>query len=249
MTLLASLILSCAPTKRSAYIHADFDIENLNNADKTYYLDTEYPERIQPGDELYISVASGNDEPNSFNQVSEIAMTELELLSYVIDNDGYLKLPYIGRHKLEGLTIDEAIDTLEAELSQFIYLPTVSIRYITSRVAILGEVNDPGLYVFNRKSVTIFQALAYAGDITPFGNRKKVMIVRQEGNSLQRKHVNLLNDEILTSYWYDIQPNDLIYVEPLGRKKWGMETFPWGLVFSVVGSVTLLMTFLLTVLY
>lgn len=242
--LLGSLAFSCAPTKKSAYIRTDDEVLDINEIDKTYFIDSTITEFIQAGDELFITVLSGNDDPNAFNQPSGIPASDPELISYIVDNDGYLKLPYLDRLKLEGFSLNEATDVLEAELSQYLYMPTVNIRFVVSRVSILGEVNDPGIYVFNRKTINMFQALAYAGDISVFGNRKKVMIIRKgDKNNIVRKHVDLTNDKILTSDWYIIQAEDIIYVEPLGRKKWGMETFPWGLLFSVIGTVTMLYTF------
>jgi polysaccharide biosynthesis/export protein len=246
---LGYLMASCAPTKKAAYLRNNNEVQDINNADKIYFIEDDYSEVIHAGDELYISVTSGNDDPNSFNQPRGIPVADPELFSYTVDDDGYIKLPYVNRILLEGFKIKEAVDTLEKVLSEYLYLPAVDIRFVVSRVAILGEVNTPGLYVFNRKSINIFQALAYASDITVFGNRKKVMIVRQEGSNIQKKYVDLTNDKIITSSWYLIQPNDIIYVEPLGRRKWGMETFPWGLVFTIVGTATMLITFMFTVLY
>jgi polysaccharide biosynthesis/export protein len=243
--LLVLLTFSCAPTKKAAYIRTDKEIENINKIDKIYHIDSVYTDVIQTGDELLVTVLSGNDDANAFNQPSSIQAADPELLSYIVDEEGYLKLPYVDRVRLEGLSINEATDVLETELSQYIYMPSVSIRFVVSRVSVLGEVNTPGIFVFNRKSINIFQALAYAGDITNYGNRKKVLIIRQEDEkNIARKHIDLTSDKILTSDWYIVQADDIIYVEPLGRKKWGMETFPWGIVFTVLGTTTALYTFL-----
>ena len=142
---------------------------------------------------------------------------------------------------------NEATDTLETILSQYLYLPTVSIRIINHRFSVLGEVNSPGLYTFNQKSINIYQAIATANDITIFGNRKDVLIVRQHGNRVVKKSVNLLDNSIITSPWYTIYPDDLIFVKPLGRKSLGMETIPYDLIFSVFSSTLLTMTFLITI--
>lgn len=239
------MAFSCAPTKKAAYIRTDKEVKNMDDVDKVYYIDSSYTDIIQAGDELLISVLSGNDDPNAFNQATGIPVADPELLSYSVDENGYLKLPYLDRIRVDGLSINQATDVLEEQLSQYIYMPAVRMRFVVSRVSILGEVNSPGVYVFNRKSINIFQALAYASDITTFGNRKKILIIRQEDqNNITRKHIDLTNDKILTSSWYIIQPDDIIYVEPLGRRKWGMETFPWGLVFTIIGTTTALYTFI-----
>ncbi len=96
-------------------------------------------------------------------------------------------------------------------------------------MTILGEVNRPGVYVFNYKSINILQAIGYANDIATFGNRRKIAHC-QGGRRLQVKHmVDLTSDEFLASEFYMVKSNDIIYVEPLKSKKWGMDTFPYDL--------------------
>jgi polysaccharide export outer membrane protein len=242
--LLGSFIISCAPTKNAAYFRKYEKIENLNTFEQVYHIEKDSSNYIHIGDELYISVTSGNNESNSFNQTGGAATTGTELLSYSVDKEGYVRIPYLKRIKAAGLQINDLTTTLETELAQFIYLPTVSIRIINSRLSILGEVNSPGSFEFNRNTLNIYQAIALAGDIAPFGNRKKVLIVRQVGNDIVKKHIDLTNDNIMQSSWFLVQPDDIIYVEPLGRKKWGMETYPFGLLFSIFSSTLAIIVFI-----
>ena len=113
---------------------------------------------------------------------------------------------------------------------------------------ILGEVNQPGVYVFNYKSVNILQAIGYAGDIGIFGNRQNVLIIRDEGDFRSKHIVNLISDELLSSKFYMVKSNDIIYVEPLKSKKWGMEEFPYDLLFSMVSLTIIVLTFMVTYL-
>ena len=136
--LLVLLTFSCAPTKNAAYIRTDKEIQNINKIDKTYHIDSAYTDVIQTGDELLITVSSGNDDANAFNQPTSIQAADPELLSYIVDDEGYIKLPYIKRIRLEGLTLNKAADVLEIELSQYIYMPSVNIRFVVSRVSVLG---------------------------------------------------------------------------------------------------------------
>jgi len=246
--MLLSVGRSCAPTTSSAYLQKAKRVDNLDNADKVYFVNEAYKETIEAGDELYITVTSGNDEPNNFNRNSSGSNQNLDLFSYRVDNNGNIKLPYLNLVNLQGLNLEQAADTLENALSQFIYLPSVSIRFMNSRVAILGEVNSPGLYIFNRKSINIYQAIAQAGDISVYGNRKNVLIVRQVGDTIQKKQIDLTNDEILSSSWYYVRSDDLIYIEPLARKILGLQTFPYSLVFSVFSTTLVTLTFLISIL-
>jgi polysaccharide export outer membrane protein len=226
-------IFSCAPTKNVAYFSKDNKIKNLNTPDKIYQISSDDLEIIRSGDELYISVTSANNEPNNFDP--SLGITDLALLSYVVDNEGYVRIPYIKQLKVDGLSINQLIDKLETELSQFIFQPSVNVRLINGRFTVLGEVNGPGEYVFNRNSINIYQAIANAGDISTFGNRRNVLIIRQVGDTLVKKKIDLTNDQIIASTWYNVQPNDIIYVEPLGRKMFGMETFS---IFSLITLLT-----------
>ena len=234
---LVILSVSCAPTKKASYFRTYKETENANIADRTYYLKNITEDVIQPGDKLFISVVSGNEDPNIFNQSSTQAVTDIELLSYEVDGKGYIDLPYLHKVKLGGFTIDQAVDTLETQLSQYLFMPDVKLKFSTSRISVLGEVNNPGVYTFNRKSISIFQAIAFAGDISTFGNRRKVSVIRHDGSNIIKKKIDLTNDEVFTSNWYYIKPNDIVYVEPLGRKMWGMETFDYSIIFSILSSI------------
>lgn len=240
---IAGITFSCAPTNNVTYFKTYKEISDLDNPDRIYYKEHSYDDRIQPGDLLYITVATGNDEPNNFNQTVGQAVTDIELLSHTVDNQGYIKIPYLDKVKVANLTLEQAIDTLEAGLSQFLYLPVIKMSFSTSRITVLGEVNAPGVYTFNRKSVSIYQAIAYAGDIATYGNRKKVSIIRNEGNNILKKKIDLTNDKILSSTWYNIRSNDIIYVEPMKRKVFGMETFDLGLIYTTISTIILLITF------
>lgn len=240
--------ISCAPTTSASYLSHDKKGTVSNTPDQIFYIDNEVADTIHKNDELFITVTTGDDKPNSFTQSTGGVGANIELLSYLVDEAGYIKLPYIDRLLISGLTINTATDTLEKELSQYLYLPAVSIRIINHRFSVLGEVNSPGLYTFNQKSINIFQAIATANDITIYGNRKNVLIVRQDGNRITKKYINLLDEDIITSEWYIINPDDLIFVEPLGRKIFGMETIPYGLIFSIFSSTLVTMTFLISIL-
>ena len=230
------LIVSCVPGKEMAYFKKYNSISNIDSPDDVYYIVKDSIIYIKSGDQLYITVSSGDDKPNSFNQNARSGSSAgTELIGYPVDDEGYIRLPYLKRVKAAGYTIKELTNMLETELSQYIFSPAVSIRIINKRITILGEVNSPGMYLVNQNSLNIYQALAQAGDIAPYGNRKNVLIVRREGDNVMKKHIDLTNDAILASSWYEIQPDDIIYVEPLGRKKMGMETFS---VFSLISLIT-----------
>ena len=108
--------------------------------------------------------------------------------------------------------------------------------------------NRPGVYVFNYKSVNILQAIGYANDIATFGNRKNVLIIREEGEYRSKHEIDITSDALLTSEYYMVKSNDIIYVEPLKSKKWGMDTFPYDLLLSMASLTIVVLTFMVTYL-
>lgn len=236
---------SCIPLERLKYVQTDKEIQKDIGED-LYFFGEAPDNTIRPGDELYIRVTSSDDEPTSFPDRSNNQVYDPSLLSYTVDEDGFIKLPYIQRINVQDLTLPEASDSIERELSQYLYYPSVFIKYVNNKVTILGEVNRPGVYVFNYKNINILQAIGYANDITDWGNRRKVLLLREDGNRKLKKYIDLTDDDMLVSEFYFVKSNDIIYVEPLKRKKWGMDTVPYNLILSVISTAIVIMTFINT---
>lgn len=247
VALVAILSGSCVPIRKTAYVQDDKTMR-AQQMDNMYFIDEPTDDLIRPGDELYIKVSSADEGQTAFNDASMDRMYDPSVISYTVDDEGFIKLPYINRIKLSGLTLADASDAMEKELAQYLYFPSVFVRFVNNKVTILGEVYNPGVYVFNYKSVNILQAIGYAGDISIFGNRQNVLIVRDEGDFRSKHVVDLTSDELLASKYYMVKSNDIIYVEPLKSKKWGMEEFPYDLLFSLVSLTIVVLTFMVTYL-
>jgi polysaccharide biosynthesis/export protein len=241
------LAASCVPIRKTSYVQEDKSMR-VQQVDNMYFIDEPVDDLIRSGDELYIKVSSADEGKTAFNETSQDRIYDPSVISYTVDEEGYVKLPYINRIKLSGLTLVQASESMEEELSQYLYFPSVFVRYVNNKVTILGEVNNPGVYVFNYKSINILQAIGYAGDISVFGNRQKVLIVRDEGDYSSKYKVDLTSDVLLTSQYYMLKSNDIVYVEPLKSKKWGMEEFPYDLLFSLVSLTIVVLTFMVSYL-
>jgi len=242
-----AVVSSCVPNKKVVYVQDSKEMA-AQQVDNMYFIGEPLDDVILQGDELYIKVTSADETQTNFNQDRQSISRDPSLLSYTVGDDGNIKLPYINRVKLSGLTLVEASDLIETELSQYLLYPSVFIRFVNNKVTLLGEVNSPGVYVFNYKSVNILQAIGYANDIATFGNREKVLIVREEGGFRSKQIVDLTSNELLSSKYYMIQSNDIIYVEPLKSKKWDMATFPYDLLLSMVSLTIVVLTFMITYL-
>jgi len=245
--LLYSLVIlsvsSCVPQKKLIYLQ---DKNGKDAKKQNEFIRTEIEEQIiQPGDELYVRVSSADERPTSFTTNQGVSMSnDVTLMSYTVDEQGSIKLPYIGEIKLVNKSLQEASNSIETALSQYLYLPSVNIKFVNKNITILGEVGSPGVFTFFDKQISILQAIGYAGDITTFGNRKEVLLMREENGIVKKSYIDLTTNDILVSDLYIVKSDDIIYVQPLQRKKWGMETYPYGLLFSMASMVLMILTFM-----
>ncbi|PID91756.1 MAG: hypothetical protein CSA96_06665 [Bacteroidetes bacterium] len=245
LSLLALLLLAaCVPNRKVMYVQETKEML-AQQEDNMYFIDQNMDNKIRQGDEIYIRVTSDDETQTNFSQQANQNVHDPSLLSHTVDDGGFIKLPYINRTKVSGLTLLEASDLIEAELSQYLLNPSVFIRFVNNKVTILGEVNRPGVYVFNYKSVNILQAIGYAGDIAVFGDRNHVLIVREEGEYRSKYEIDLTRDDLLTSELYMVKSNDIIYVKPLNSKKWGLDVFPYDLLLSIASLSIVVMTFMI----
>jgi len=245
LLLIAISVVSCIPNRKIVYVQESKDMYT-QQIENMYFIDEPVDNLIRQGDEIYIQVSSDDEAQTSFNQGIQQYIRDPSVISYTVDSEGIVKLPYVDKVKLDGLTLIEASDLIEAELSQYLLNPSVFMRFVNNKVTVLGEVNRPGVYVFNYKNINILQAIGYANDIATFGNRKNVLIVREEGDHRARYYVDLTSDELLASELYMIHSDDIIYVEPLKQKKWGLDTFPYDLLLSIASLTIVVLTFMVT---
>ncbi len=163
------------------------------------------PEAVAPFNMPVVSYASpGTD---------QIYQTP-SLQSYLVDTQGEVNFPILGKIKLAGLTKSEAITTISQQLTPFLKDAIVSIRFLNYKVTVMGEVARPGQYTINNERVTILDALGMAGDLTPYGKRDNILVTREINGKLEFARINLNSDEIFTSPYYYLQQNDIIYIEP-----------------------------------
>lgn len=145
------------------------------------------------------------------------------LNGYTLDNEGLVDLPLVGSLKLVGLNVNEAKAAIEEKLKHYITENNyfVRVRLGGIRYSALGEFNHPGKYTVLQNRVTIFEAIANAGDMTTLANRKEVLLIRQYPDGSRTHSINLLSDKIMSSEYYFIRPNDLIYARPMLIKQLG----------------------------
>jgi polysaccharide export outer membrane protein len=109
-------------------------------------------------------------------------------------------------------------------------------------VSVLGEVKNPGHFPYSQDKLSIYDAIGLAGDVTVYGNREQVILVRNENGENKRINVNLLKSDILAADYYNLRPNDIVYVKPMKKRFWGMEQFPYAIILSTITTALLIYT-------
>ena len=217
------ILSSCAPVKDIAY----FQNKVINDPEK---IDKHAGIVIQPKDMLSIVVSNRNPElAVMFNlmMVQQTPGTEVSmgngqqrLLGYVVDNDGCIDFPVLGVLKVDGLTRWELSEMIKNRLIKEGYLTdaVVTVEFMNFKVSVLGEVNAPGTYAIEGDKVTILQALSLAHDLTIYGLRENVSVIRERDGERTFYQINLCDVDLFKSPAYYLQQNDVIYVEPSQEK-------------------------------
>jgi polysaccharide export outer membrane protein len=134
---------------------------------------------------------------------------------YLVDKNGDVELPFAGKMHLQGYTTVEARDVIRTEMTKYVKEPMVNVKFANFKVTVLGEVMRPASYIMPTEKVTVFDALGQAGDLTIYGRRENVLVIRDSANNQKSMvHLNLNSKEIMSSPYFYLQPNDVVYVEP-----------------------------------
>jgi polysaccharide export outer membrane protein len=136
--------------------------------------------------------------------------------------------------EVKNLTVEEAKNRLQQELNKYVNQTTLIVKLSNFNLTVLGEVSKPGMYKVYQSQINLFEAVSMAGNMTNFAKREEVKIIRQTDNGSEIITVDMGQADILSSNYYYLKPNDIIYVEPLPIKQWGFTTFPYSTVLSIV---------------
>lgn len=137
------------------------------------------------------------------------------LIGYLVSREGTIDFPMLGTIKVVGMTTDELKELLLEELEPFLKEPVILVRFLNFRITVLGEVLQPGTFFVANERVTVLDMLGQAGDITPYGNRTNILIIREQNGQRQTATLNLQDREVFESPFFYLQQNDVIYVEPM----------------------------------
>ncbi|WP_295127601.1 polysaccharide biosynthesis/export family protein [uncultured Chitinophaga sp.] len=221
ITILLTLLIfsSCVSTKNAVYFN------NLNDTSLNAAF-ANYEPVVQKNDILQINVNSANPEetiiynvPNSAGATGTPAAgiaSSAPAAGFLVDQQGNIQYPMLGEIKAEGLTKKQLTEKLKNELTdkKLLVDPVVSIRFVNYRVTLLGEVAKPTVVNVTNEKITILEAIGMAGDITIYGKKDNILVIRETGGKQVVKRLNLNDASIFTSPYYYLQSNDIVYVEP-----------------------------------
>lgn len=218
LCLIIVFLSSCGSIKNYAYLQ-DIDSVELS---KTNFL---YDARIMPKDILTINVTAVSQEAASpfnkhFTNTANYGATGMgqSMYGYLVDNDGNIEFPIIGMVHVTGLTKGECEKTILEKIRPYFSeneKPMVTVRMASYSITVIGEVGNPGVIQVSREKINVLEALAQAGDITVYGIRDHVKLIREDAQGRKEVHdLNLAEAEILNNPYFYLQQNDIVYVEP-----------------------------------
>ena len=248
----AVLLTSCSSPKNVAYIKNSEQVD----LSRSEFL---YDARIMPKDVLTITVNTVNPDaaapfnlvvrPTLTNTSSTIGTSSGSLQTYLVSNDGTIEFPVLGTLQVGGLTKNECEKMIHDKIMPYLNAkenPVVTVRMANYKISVLGEVNRPGMFTVSNEKINIFEALAQAGDMTIYGVRDNVKLIRENQSGRKEIHTIILNDaNLINSPYYYLQQNDILYVEPNNVKsqnsKVGQVTTLWFSATSILISLASLL--------
>lgn len=241
-----AVLSSCNGTKQIPYYQ---NIDNLSKVDIT----NNFESKIQPDDLLMIIVSAQDPEAAApFNlelitaptAVGQNIPAQRQQQLYLVDANGMLQFPVLGDIKVSGQTKSEVVALLKQKLKYAIKDPIINMRIVNFKVTVQGEVTRPGSFTIVSERVTLPEALSLAGDLTIFGKRNNIVLVREINNKKSFNRIDITKADFINSPFYYLSQNDLIYVEPNNAKSSTSTGFfqtgsIWIAIASLVSSIVL----------
>ena len=218
LTLMVLAAVSCSTPKEISYF------QDLQPGVRELAITDPVEIKVSPKDKLSILVNSQDQKLNELfnlqNTSGNTSSNRIEL-GYTVDTQGFINFPVLGKVKVGGMTREQIAEYLTGQLKEqeLIKDPVVTVEFMNLGVSVLGEVNNPGRIKIDRDNMTILDAISEAGDLTIYGKREKVLVLRQENGKQRVYGINLCSAEhIYSSPVYYLQQNDVVYVEPNDTK-------------------------------
>jgi polysaccharide export outer membrane protein len=228
---------SCVPVKQLSYFN---DLNELVEPG----INPRTQKMIMPFDKLYIKVISIDAPTNQiFNDNEEMRSGSSNgVLGYLVDEAGNVNFPFVGNINVAKLTTAQASEKIQKALGDYVSNISVTVKYIDNQITVMGEVQHQGVYPFIQDKLNIYEALGLGGGLTQYGDRKKIILIRNEGTKIMHYRLDLSNSKIAAKDYYYILPNDVIVVEPLKAISASYQNITYT---TILSSITTLIAVLL----
>jgi polysaccharide biosynthesis/export protein len=236
--ILVAFVSSCVPVEKLSYFNDIDEVEKPVTNPKTHKI-------ILPFDRIYVRVLSIDPATRQIFDLPEevrYSSSSTSVIGYLVDETGNIDFPFVGKINVGSLTLTDAARKIQIALNEYVPNTTVSIKFIDNQVTVLGEVAQQGMHIFSQDKINIYEALALGGGITSYGNRKNVILIRQEGDKIMHHKLNLSDSKIASKDYFYVLPNDVVVVEPLKSKSSSYSNVTYT---TILTSITTLVAVLL----
>lgn len=217
LILLLFLFFSCGSRQNIVYYQ---NIDNMTSQQN----ENSYEVKIQPDDLLMIIVSAEDPEIAApFNLMSisipssnksDAAVGQQTMQSYLVDHDGMIDFPVLGKLEVGGLTRSQVLKTLKEKIGVYIKSPIINLRIMNFKISLQGEVNFPGTYPVASERITLIESLSMAKDLTIYGKRNNILVIREINGVKTYNRIDITKSDFINSPFYYLAQNDVIYVEP-----------------------------------
>jgi polysaccharide export outer membrane protein len=198
---------------------------------------------IMPYDRINISVLSIDEKTNQlFNSLAATPIGATGISGYLVDVQGNINFPFVGKINIRGLAPEQASSKIANALTEYGFNATVTVSFVEKNISLLGEVQGQGVFSFTQDKINVYEALALGGGITRFGDRKNVILIRQEGDRIMHHKLDLSDSRIAGRELYYLQANDILIVEPIRSTSWF--NFNSATLSTFIGSLTTVLVIL-----
>jgi polysaccharide export outer membrane protein len=220
LSFIAVGLFSCTASRKVIYLN---DLGDSTRAGMSNTAQTAFESPIQKNDQLSITVGGSNTADllalnSASGSTTATAGAGEGAGGFLVEADGMIKIPFIGKVHAEGLSRVQLEDTLTTLFKDYTKNPVVNVRFSNYRFSVLGEVNSRGRYSMANERTTILEAISLAGDLTELGRRENVLVIREENGIRKFARVNLLSKDLFKSPYFYLKTNDVVYVEPVSAK-------------------------------
>lgn len=243
VSLLSMGLSSCVTRKELTYLKYSGRLgEDLYSADDIRGSVTPVAYKILPYDNLFIRVITPDPQWSELFNTMPVgaggAVTEESagLFSYPVDGAGYIEIPFVGRIQAGGRTLSEIRTELDSVFKSYVTDASITVRLVNNYVSVLGEVRHPGRYRLSKDQVNVLEVLSMAGDLSEFGSRQRIQLIRPSPYGPVIKEFSLGDRSILSSELYYIMPNDIIYAMPSKGRAFQVNSSVWTLFLTTITS-------------